>query len=374
MRKKFVKLFSFLMIFCLSFLFVGCSGPGGSSFSDDLFEKLENGEITEDEFAEQMKENLDVPLYGTKLLYRSSSSNIGDMETDYQDYYSKFSLWLSYMLIGEYGLYYEYLVNIVNAPIENYQYAYDSIRYQISDVSKISKTQKFITGDNTIQEEIVDDSNFTTSVTANINNKWNWSFEINSVPKSYIKTDIDENQNYVEFINPNTVSNNITQIFYNYRNYDIEQFKTSYSRHYDNTIYIPYLTQMLINTETKSTSNENYQGDKNVAPGISELPTDTNGVLENIASFGNQSDLVKAIEYLLYCYSLNYQPNGITVNGEDVRIFGYNSVDDALKFIKDRFDKHGAYIGFSENNKKQLVKDILDIVIGENAQKSNVVN
>ncbi len=372
MRKKFVKLFSFLMIFCLSFLFVGCSGPGGSSFGDDLFEKLENGEITEDEFADQMKENLDIPLYGTKLLYRSSSSNMGDMGTDYQDYYSKFSLWLSYYLIAEYG-YYNYgafngqnVVDPAKFILDDSEYIYDTIRYQISDVSKISKTQKFIIGDNTAPKETIDDKDYTTSVSTNINNNWNWSFDINSAPISYINTNLEVEQPHVQFINPNT-----TEIFYNYRNYDIPQFKTNYPDYYNNNqiLYNNYLTQMLINEDTKYMTDE--YGNEKLREDIFE--NNIEKAIDDIAKNKLQSDMVKAIEYLLYCYSLNYKPNGITVDGQTVKIYGYNEVDDALEFIKERFDKHGAYIGFSEENKTQLVQDILNIVIGENAQKTNVV-
>lgn len=351
MRKKFVKLFSFLMIFCLSFLFVGCSGPGGSSFGDDLFEKLENGEITEDEFADQMKEKLDIPLYGTKLLYRSSSSNMGDMETDYQDYYSKFSLWLSYMLIGQYGLYYEKLVNEINSPIVNYHYAYDSIRYQISDVSEISKLQKYIIGEESAKSESNNEVFY--SATADTSKAWNWNFEINATPPAYINTNLSNTQTNILYKVDN---NNVIINLYNNSIMNKNEFESEINSYYNGISYNNYLYPLI---------SKNYTN--------TELPSDQNGILEEIAEKGLQSDMVKAIEYLLYCYSLNYKPNGITVDGQTVKIYGYNEVDDALEFIKERFDKHGAYIGFSEDNKTQLVQDILNIVIGENAQKENTV-
>lgn len=87
MKKKFLKFFSFVMVFCLCILCTGfstCFG-GGSDFSDDLLEKLEKGEITEDDFNKQMQESLTVPLYATKAIYRNTSGLNTD-NSGFEDY------------------------------------------------------------------------------------------------------------------------------------------------------------------------------------------------------------------------------------------------------------------------------------------------
>ena len=99
-----------MLICCFSLLFVACGG-GGLGSREDLQDQFENGEMTEDEFEDAMKETLSAPLYGTKVLYRPEHYDFDQGGGSYSNYYAKYAYTILYDLVRTYGPYsYNYYI------------------------------------------------------------------------------------------------------------------------------------------------------------------------------------------------------------------------------------------------------------------------
>ena len=356
MKKFLSKLFSILIILTMCFAGTGCLeifGVGnGLDFFDDLWEKFQNGEITEDEYYEQLENSQSTPLYGTKVLYRPNhydfNTGSGGTEEEENDYYGQYAWRILSSLELIYGV-----SNINSDEINNdkYQlfddfnqnnlsYLYDSIRYQVDEYKQISNSLSF-DGENW---------SFTsvdyTNMSANLNNAWNWSFyidesDMNTKPYLY-ENDyglIVENTDY----NISTIFRANNETFSS----DILQWYTGLSTNYAN-IYLGTL------------DDTDYEG---------------------------YSDFVKALEYVIYCYSLDLAPGEVEVvpvmqNGKYFQVTIYETVngvrvsmtvDEALEKIKETFDKLGTYVGIAERNKIKIQNWILENVIGQDAMANDSV-
>ncbi len=342
MKKKFVKFFSVLMVFCLCFLCTGCLGTGGS-LQEDLFDKLEKGEITEEEFNKQMKESLEVPMYGTKVLYRSDISNVSG--TDYDDFYGKFALWLSNNLVQIYGIYNDTRI----ATFDNFQFIYDTIRYQTTAASEIGTVTetKYTDGSSTPTTTVKENDAGLFAINADTSKAWNWTFGANEDPISFVEL-MQRDFAYLDKIgNFNVLNSNPADFIINIEDY----FNNNNIE--DTNVTSKYLSKMLLN----SSAAQNFQIDT----------LDENNT-KQIISNDYQSDLVKAIEYLLYCYSLNYPTREITISGQQVSIAGYGTdVTAARDYMKNLYSKQGTYIGFNDTYKEELIDFILEKVIGQQA-------
>lgn len=349
MKKIWAKIFSILLIVTFCFLGTGCEE---FNFFDDLWEKFQNGDITEDEYYEELAQNQTIPMYGTKVLYRPDhydfNEGSGGTAEEENDYYGKYAwniLNFLYLIYGrsyldDVGIQYYEVFNSFNRG--NLPYLYDSIRYQVDEYTQVSNTI-------TIDDDSVSISNNEKTVmSANLNNDWEWSFLINegdmsTIPYLY---------NNRDGIYVNKSQDNITTAF---NNFNYELFSSEISTWY-------------------SGLSENYLS--------IYLGT------ESATDYGKYSDFVKTLEYVIYCYSLDLTPGEVVVSTENLGDDQYYQIKiiqtangvqqeltpkDALSAIKETFDKLGSYVGVAERNKDKIIQWILDNVIGQNAMASDSV-
>ena len=92
MKKIWAKIFSILLIVTFCFLGTGCEE---FNFFDDLWEKFQNGDITEEEYYDELEKNQTIPMYGTKVLYRPDhydfNEGSGGTAEEENDYYGKYA-------------------------------------------------------------------------------------------------------------------------------------------------------------------------------------------------------------------------------------------------------------------------------------------
>lgn len=346
MKKIWAKIFSILLIVTFCFLGTGCEE---FNFFDDLWEKFQNGDITEDEYYEELAKNQTIPMYGTKVLYRPDhydfNEGSGGTAEEENDYYGKYAWEILTRLELIYGVandgtgdisdnYYKF----DNATLP---YLYDSIRYQVDEYTQVSNTITIDGGSVSIS------NNEKTVMSANLNNDWEWSFlidegDVNTRPYLY---------NVLGSILENT-NNRIETAF---SDTDLESFSNGISTWYSG------LSENYLSIYLGATSAEDYD---------------------------KYSDFVKTLEYVIYCYSLDLTPGEVVVSTENLGANQYYQIkiiqtangvqqeltpDEALSAIKETFDKLGSYVGVAERNKDKIIQWILDNVIGQNAMASDSV-
>ena len=344
-------------MFCWDWLPWNFGVGDGLDFFNDLWEKFQNGDISEDEYYEQLANSQSTPLYGTKVLYRPDhydfNEGSGGTEEEENDYYGQYAWQILRRLELIYGI-----SNIDSFEInnDNYQlfnnfdpnnlpYLYDSIRYQVDEYKQISNSLSF-DGENW-NSVAVDYTN----MSANLNNAWNWSFDI----------DKDDNSSR-PFLYNSEMGNIIPDKIIN----DKSKISTIFAENFE-IFSNDYIFQYYSSLST------NYL---NIYLGTS---------LEK--DYENYSDFVKALEYVIYSYSLDLTPGEVivdigkngdkyyqvsvieTVNGLQQQL----TVDQALSQIKEKFDRLGSYVGIAERNKIKIQNWILDNVIGQNAMSNDDV-
>lgn len=358
MKKFLSKLFSILMILTMCFAGTGCLeifGVGnGLDFFDDLWEKFQNGKISEDEYYEQLENSQSTPLYGTKVLYRPDhydfNTGSGGTEEEENNYYGQYAWQILSKMFLIYGVS-DKTEAIPNGLLDGYYtfddatlpYLYDSIRYQVDEYKQISNSLSF-DGENWSSTSVD-----YTNMSANLNNAWNWSFDIDeddNLSRPYLYNNIDGK------IIEETGSNIDTIFDDGFDAYLQELISPYYSR-----ISTNYLNIYLGTSSAKETETEKY------------------------------SDFVKALEYVIYCYSLDLTPGEVEVvpvmqNGKYYQVTIYETVngvrvsmtvDEALEKIKETFDKLGTYVGIAERNKIKIQNWILENVIGQDAMSTDNV-
>lgn len=345
MKKILAKIFSILLIVTFCFLGTGCEE---FNFFDDLWEKFQNGDITEEEYYDELEKNQTIPMYGTKVLYRPDhydfNQGSGGTAEEENDYYGKYAWEILTRLELIYGVANNQSGDILNGYYTfndaTLPYLYDSIRYQVDEYTQVSNT---ITIDG---DSVSISNNEKTVMSANLNNDWEWSFlidegDVNTRPYLY-----DAMPDSI-FESGNKISSSFAV--------DLETFKTDISSWY-------------------SRLSTNYQS--------IYLGT------ENVTDYGKYSDFVKTLEYVIYCYSLDLTPGEVVVSTENLGSEQYYQIKiiqtangvqqeltpkEALSAIKETFDKLGSYVGVAERNKDKIIQWILDNVIGQNAMASDSV-
>ena len=356
MKKLFAKIFSVLLVISFCFLGTGCTE---FNFFDDLWEKFENGEISEDEYYEELDKGQVVPLYGTKVLYRPDnydfSGNSGGTESQQNDYYGQYAWYILRKLNLIYGIsndankeleyqendvIYKYFdLNNVTLP-----YLYDSIRYQVEEYAQVTNSLSY---DGVWTNNSNDINSEYTMLSANLDNAWNWSF------------DRDE-------------SNLLAYLYYSEDGLSVENnlnnyVKAIFKRSYNNVV---------------ADFERYYSG---LSSNYLDVYLGTNNVFETQTDF--YSDFVKTLEYIIYCYSLDLTPGQVVVtpnysDGKYYQVVIYETSNgqqiektptDALDDIKEVFNKIGSYVGIAERNKDKITQWILDNVIGQKAMSNDEV-
>ena len=361
MKKALARILSFIFIASFALLSVGCIG-NDSNWHDDLIDRFNRGEITYEELQEQLKNNMPVPLHGVKVLYRPENYDYdGSVGEGNQEYYGQYAWWILSSLIETYG----FSINdtYIKSPMEQ-KYLYDTIRYNLFQQDEYNTQIIYQRDDSGSTEfeghkysELERNEEFTV-MSANIQDAWNWSFNINQNPTPFLLNPDD----ILELGSSGyTIENNIIKNTYTWdRNKNIGYY-TNISDYYNNNVVIDEY-------------NKNYLG--------TEQPNEDNKLPAENLQFENYSDYVKALEYVIYCITLDINPGEVQVKllpdgTPEVKIKQGNdtpiSVDEALAYIKDIFNKIGTYVGFSDAKQAKLVKYILDNVIGSNAISADEV-
>ncbi len=353
--KKFARILCALIISVFAVLSCGCIG-NDSNYHKELIDKFNNGEITEDELLTQLQNNQQVPLYGTKVLYRPDHYDYNEAVGEgNEEYYGQYAWRILSTLTNVYGivnktnpLFGVYIPNNVN-----YQnYFYDSIRYNVYSQEEYKLNKKIIyknntSGGTTTTNENIDEDFVKISV--NMANAWNWSFSDEAEPIGFIN--ITNNVNSIGYVKNNNIISN---------SYESDE---SGVYGYFKSIKDDYYGLLEIQQAYLSA----YLGEPNAQ--------------SNITAY---SDYVKALEYVIYCITLDLTPANISVTLDAagmpvVSVAGFSATADktsvtlALDYIKNIFDKIGTTVGFPASKVNKLSDYILKNVIGDNAINNDTV-
>lgn len=342
---------------CISLLFVGC---GNTDNSDDDFDWGGSGNGSQTEATNN--------LYGTKVLYRPDNydydAGSGALPGTTNNYYGLYAYSIINELYRIYGIpdNDKYISDYLNDPnylisekIQNTNeykyknYLYDSIRYQVNTVGTVTHFKK--QGETEVKEikdksEVISTSNNIYPymiVLANTNNHWNWSFDYrynNGVfnLQAPIKNELNNNLVYL-----NTPRDKSSEELLSIINGYIKNSDAYKSIKIDN--------------------NENE---------ISKYILKYIGTLFS-SNESEYTDLVKALEYVIYSYALDLEPQVVSVdrNAKDapnpytVKIGAYATVDAALTDIKALFKKMGSFVGLTNRQITKISNWIKINVIGD---------
>lgn len=357
MKKKVIRIFAVIMMICISLLFVGC---GNTDNSDDDFDWGGSGNGSQTEATNN--------LYGTKVLYRPDNydydAGSGALPGTTNNYYGLYAYSIINELYRIYGIpdNDKYISDYLNDPnylisekIQNTNeykyknYLYDSIRYQVNTVGTVTHFKK--QGETEVKDISDKKSVISTSnnihpymvVLANINNHWNWSFDYRYNNGVYdlqapIKTPLNNNLVYL-----NTP-----------RNIELE-----------NDVLLTTINDTIKNSNAyKSIEIDNHEISKYILKYIGTLFS---------SNESEYTDLVKALEYVIYSYALDLEPQVVSVdrNAKDapnpytVKIGAYATVDAALTDIKALFKKMGSFVGLTNRQITKISNWIKINVIGD---------
>lgn len=244
----------------------------------------------------------------------------------------------------------------VDANKDNYLYWYDALRYQIVNVTPYYKNKesgKPLTPDISQAED--NPTVVYYDVTADYKKGWNWS--LTHTNENYLPWLVnDRNNQSTDTLRPK-VKYEITD---NYK-FDFETF----NGYYDNASGEGYIDYLFSSNQFSSA----FIGNNSSNPVI-------------------KSDYNRALEYAIYNIVLGITPRNMKVtytgtNGAPVvTIDGYSattganaktSAEVAVEDIKSTFNRLGSYVGLTTKNKKDIVKYILENVIGTQAKSEYTV-
>ena len=326
------KILAFCMILCFAFISTGCIGlsgdEGGEDFDDDDF----NSSVA-------------VEMYGAKVLYRPDDYdyNIGSGGTSEveNDYYGQYAYQIMNELLNIYGITNIEAADerpgyIPNVNSDMYNYLYDSIRYQVDTMGTVTNAVVVSSDGSETEAELTSPFYI---VGADPSVAWNWTIEAD--------TSVDNLKGYIYSSLNDEV--NISQ---------------------DGKIFI----QVLPMGTTASDGIGDYYGtdDSTVFSSSSYediyLSDSTSGSPQT--DYEHFSDYVKTLEYAIYCYAIDDEPDEVTIDTlEDgsysVQIGDYASVDDALADAKESFRILGAYVGLVDRQIEKIQNWILENIIGE---------
>ena len=239
---------------------------------------------------------------------------------------------------------------------DSYLYWYDALRYQITSVTPYYKNKesgKPLTPDISQAED--NPTVVYYDVTADYKKGWNWS--LTHTNENYLPWLVNNRNNQsTDTLRPK-VKYEITD---NYK-FDFETF----NGYYDNATGEGYIDYLFSSNQFSSA----FIGNNSSNPVI-------------------KSDYNRALEYAIYNIVLGITPRNMKVayTGENgapvVTIDGYSattganaktSAEVAVEDIKSTFNRLGSYVGLTTKNKKDIVKYILENVIGEQAKSKYTV-
>lgn len=353
------------MIFCFALVGVGCAGSGMSK------EDYEEGFDDED-----LEEAKVVDMYGAKVLYRPNDYDYdegsGAGEDGTNNYYGAYAYYILQDLFQIYGLLDERSTDLIcgtpenpgrlpNFDEENLSYLYDSMRYQVDTLGYVTLSQKVLVdnfGNISARleqpvpiEETGGEAYYILGADKNV--RWNWSLVANSessdeLLKAYIYNDetivasndggVTVSQGNKVFLNSTGVPSDVLEDYYS-----TETF-------FNSTLY----QALYLSSNTDAT----------LAP-YDEL---------------SYSGLVKALEYVIYCYAVDLDPGEIEINFNDDYTYDIEvqitdsrrgTVDEAVESAKQTFKILGAYVGLVDRQIEKIEAWILDNIIGRSTVEAD---
>lgn len=326
------KILAFCMILCFAFISTGCIGlsgdEGGEDFDDDDF----NSSVA-------------VEMYGAKVLYRPDDYdyNVGSGGTSEveNDYYGQYAYQIMNELLNIYGITNIEAADerpgyIPNVNSDMYNYLYDSIRYQVDTMGTVTNAVVVSSDGSETEAELTSPFYI---VGADPSVAWNWTIEADTSVdnlKGYIYSSLNDEVNISQdgkiFIQVLPMGTTASDGIGDYYGTD------------DSTVF----------------SSSSYE-DIYLTDSTSDSPQ---------TDYEHFSDYVKTLEYAIYCYAIDDEPDEVTIDTlEDgsysVQIGDYASVDDALADAKESFRILGAYVGLVDRQIEKIQNWILENIIGE---------
>lgn len=388
MKKIWMRIFSICLICCMAFVCVGCMGstPEDYEDSDTDFEDTKT-----------------LDMYGIKVLYRPDSYdfNTGSGGTAEEEniYYGQYAYQIMQTLFDIYAL----PIHTENNPNTNLityapqfttndkeeflPYLYDSVRYKVDTLGTVNNievtegqdviTIKFLEdgsfeiykNDTKLENTSEEYSTYTTKynlntfenyylVGANYQNGWNWSFDYG----------VEGLEGYLSYYDPEFAN-------WNYSS-PIEK---------DNHIYGLFKNESSYESNISTNYYSNLQS-------LYQQNFLTSATGENIEkNYDAYSEFTKALEYAIYCYALDLEPNQITVSHSpstvggteyfySMNVSGFvaegtkSSVDVALEYIQNLFNKTGSFVGLTQLQITKIENWILQNIIGPTAYSNDMIN
>lgn len=96
MKRIFSCILLLILTLCTAITLFGCATGLPTEDFDKLYEKWENGEISDEEFNREMQNQMAMPLYGVKVLYRpldydwENNPGVDDQGHSNARYYGRF--------------------------------------------------------------------------------------------------------------------------------------------------------------------------------------------------------------------------------------------------------------------------------------------
>ena len=119
MKKRLSSFLSLIFVFIVAFVFVGCAGPENL---DELDEMLENGELSEEDYYDQLEQAAaSIPLDGVLVLRKPSEYDFVNNVIE-SDYYASFSEDVLEYLYNIYGTF--------NRDTREYSNIFERVYYQ----------------------------------------------------------------------------------------------------------------------------------------------------------------------------------------------------------------------------------------------------
>lgn len=305
---------------------------------------------------------------GSKEYYYNFGTNIltwlfqmyGNFNTGYRDANG----YAEYQYVNNFDVFYKNINNekmnelaqdFESANKDSYLYWYDALRYQITRVTpwyKNKESGKPPTTDISLAED--NPTIVYYDVTANYKSGWNWSLKYDATGYRSLQYNQLSYIGDSEVLTSSTVDSTQISNSYNYSDFNYSYFKTYYTDGYVGEI--DYNDRLVPNKFSEAFINTDYN---------------------------------RALEYAIYNIVLGITPRNMKVtytgpNGAPVvTIDGYSattganaktSAEVAVEDIKSTFNRLGSYVGLTTKNKKDIVKYILENVIGKQAKSEYKVD
>lgn len=422
MKKRLSSFLSLIFVFIVAFVFVGCAGPENL---DELDEMLENGELSEEEYYDQLEQAAaTIPLEGVLVLRKPSEYDFVNNVIE-SDYYASFAEDVLGTLFQVYGslnydvseLYnyniftlmynrsqdngiqvegnevFEEILNLSNqfeTNPDNFIGFFDAIRYQIIDTSAeltfAYGTDDMITVDGVQYMYIYSDES---------------GLRLESFDgATYTSTTNLISVNGVEYVF--AVSNGDLTMTSSYptstRVEASDQYAWNWSLPYDQDGYEAWVHAYDDDAEDDEVSAKYNNNDPVLRYDYESFSNYYLGNFSDLAepylfdsaaylsSFAN-SEYATALEYAIYRMAIGLRPAEISVTYDSVtglptvNVEGFaqqggaepkTSVQVALESAKEDFYELGTYVGLTSTTKENIVNFILDEIIGERAQSTQL--